>query len=371
MRKMLKNLIGNTSKIDIFLDSAKQNPLIVLYGAGFAMPSILAKLEKYGFSIAAICDSDVKKHGEKFRGIYPIMSVEEASRGFPDARFLISSPEYFEEIHSFLSECLEEHKLCDVDLECAHYFEKGEFAAFFKSELQRFSDVYDRLEDDESKDTYFKVIKAHMSGQRKDFEDAFTGNDDWYLFRSLLKPAHDTSYVDCGAYSGDTIGLFLDAADEGYRKIFAFEPDPLMLPSLMEISDSQNGKIEIIPKGLSSHDGTISFRANGVYSSIVTTNTDDDEELISISIARLDSLLKEEEISIVKMDIEGGEYDALQGAAELISKHKPKLAICLYHKVDDFVRIAELIVQLVPEYKLRLKHQTKSCTDTILFATLN
>ncbi len=334
------------------------------------MPAILDKLERYGFSVVAICDSDTSKHGKSFRGIYPVMSVEQAKSANPDARFLISSPEYFDEISKFLGGILDEHQLCDVDLECAHYFEKGEFHAFFNSDFDRFSKVHELLEDDGSKETYFRVIKAHMSGERKDFEEAFTGNDDWYLFQSLLKPTADTLYVDCGAYDGDTIRLLLRAADQGYRSIVALEPDPAMLPRLNAISEEQGGKIEIVPKGASDKDGILKFKANGVYSAIVENCTEDDD-LISISTTKLDSLLKNDRVSIIKMDIEGGEYDALNGAAEIIANHKPKLAICLYHKVEDFVRIAELLLQLVPEYKLSLRHQTKSCTDTILFATLD
>jgi FkbM family methyltransferase len=367
---MFEDLRGISNKIDEFLDSASQNPVVVLYGAGFAMPAILDKLERYGFSVVAICDSNTSKHGNRFRDTYPVMSVEQARADFPDARFLISSPEYFDEISAYLRGILDERQLCDVDLECAHYFEKGEFHAFFKSNFERFCKVHDLLDDDASKETYFRVIKAHRSGQRKDFEAAFTGNDDWYLFQSLLKPVADTVYVDCGAYDGDTIGLFLRAADQGYRKIVALEPDPAMLPRLNAISQAQGGKIEIVAKGASDKDGILKFKANGVYSAIVENDAEDDE-LISISTTRLDTLLKGERVSIIKMDIEGGEYDALNGAAGIIATHKPRLAICLYHKVVDFVRIAELLLRLVPEYKLSLRHQTRSCTDTILFASLD
>ncbi|MGI6245360.1 MAG: FkbM family methyltransferase [Pseudochelatococcus sp.] len=368
---MLERLLETTSKIDEFLETSKDNPSVVLYGAGFAMPAILRKLESYGFLILAVCDSDTRKHGRKFRDTYPVMSFEAARRDFPHARFVISSPDYFAEIYSFLRESLDERNLCDVDLECAHYFEKGEFNEFFTSELPRLRKIHESLEDEESKETYFKIIKAHMSGRREDFEDAFTGNDDWYLFQSLLKPTAETVYVDCGAYDGDTLKLFLKAADEGYHKIFAFEPDPAMQRSLNAVSDSENGKIRIIPKGVSNSDGTLSFRTNGVYSNIVGADAADEEDLISIPVTKLDSLLLNEDVSIVKMDIEGGEYEALQGAAQLIQKFRPKLAICLYHKVEDFVRIAELLLNLVPDYKLRLKHQSKSCTDTILFASLD
>lgn len=365
---MLETLLGTRNKIDQFLESSKENSSIILYGAGFALTDIVKKLEAYGFSVVAICDSDPEKQGKKYRDAYPIMSLAEAKQHFPNARFLISSTSYFDEIYSILDKAIGKERLCDVDLTCAYFFEKAEFTTFFTEQTSRFQAIYDRLEDRESKQTYFNVIKAHMTGERKDFEAASTGTDDLYLFQSLLKPTANTVYVDCGAYDGDTVQLFLKAADAGYSKVFAFEPDPAMQASLQSIADSQNGKVEIIPKGVSDSDGTVSFLAKGLFSNIVEES---DEETITISVARLDTLLIDKAVSILKMDIEGSEYDALRGAEQIIKTHKPKLAICLYHKVEDLVRIAELILQMVPEYKLRLKHQSTSCMDTILFATLD
>ena len=50
---------------------------------------------------------------------------------------------------------------------------------------------------------------------------------------------------------------------------------------------------------------------------------------------RIDSLAKGGTVSMIKMDIEGAEYDALRGAAGTIKRDKPLLAICVYHKRGD------------------------------------
>ncbi|MCE7796644.1 FkbM family methyltransferase [Sphingobium sufflavum] len=367
---MLETLLKTTGKIDAFLDSAMVDPEIVLYGAGFALADILKTVERHGFSVMAICDSDPAKHGSKFRDRYPVMALGDAAARFPGARFLISSPTYFDDIEKLLREKLAAGRVCNVDLTCAYFFDKGEFRNFLASELGQFEEVSALLHDDRSRETYARVIQAHLSGDRADFERASTGTEDLYLFHSLLKPSADTVYVDCGAYDGDTVNLFIEAADGGYARIYAFEPDPTMQENLQAVAEAQDGRVEIIATGVADRDGTINFAVDGVFSAIVADDLVGAEGVISIPVTKLDSFLVDEPVSIIKMDIEGGEYDALKGAAQLIRKYRPKLAVCLYHRVDDFIRIAKLIRDIVPEYKLRLEHQSNSCTDTVLFATL-
>jgi hypothetical protein len=63
-----------------------------------------------------------------------------------------------------------------------------------------------------------------------------------------------------------------------------------------------------------------------------------------------------EDVTFIKMDIEGAEIDALNGAIRQIQKNKPKLAISLYHKLPDLLDIPKLVKSFVPEYKLYLRH---------------
>lgn len=74
--------------------------------------------------------------------------------------------------------------------------------------------------------------------------------------------------------------------------------------------------------------------------------------------------------TFIKMDIEGAELEALEGAKTTIVKNKPKLAICLYHKPDDLWKIPLYLKDLVPEYKFYIRHHGKVRWETVLYATI-
>ena len=76
-----------------------------------------------------------------------------------------------------------------------------------------------------------------------------------------------------------------------------------------------------------------------------------------------------EKIDFLKMDIEGAEPKALEGAMQTIIKYKPKLAISIYHSLDDFINIPKWIDELNLGYKFFLGHHTLHLEETILYAT--
>lgn len=60
--------------------------------------------------------------------------------------------------------------------------------------------------------------------------------------------------------------------------------------------------------------------------------------------------------------------ESLIGASKTIVKDKPKLAVCIYHKPEDMITLPWYIKQLVPEYRLFIRHHSGREVETVLYA---
>ena len=236
---------------------------------------------------------------------------------------------------------------------------------FFGKNSERVEKVASLLFDEESKDTYLKIIKYR---QTFDFQDFPAYNKGGYFRNSFFTYDCKEVLIDCGAYNGDTIREFLSMAT-GYEKIVAFEPDPESFKTLTE--SERWGSIVFINAGVYDKDcnlyfsggnsgGLVSEKSNGIYGEI------------SVKVCSIDGLHLPEKVTFIKMDIEGSEMNALIGAKKTILRDRPKLAICIYHSNEDMVRIAEYIHEIVPEYKLYVRHNGRYpfAWETVLYATM-
>ena len=61
-------------------------------------------------------------------------------------------------------------------------------------------------------------------------------------------------------------------------------------------------------------------------------------------------------VDYIKLDIEGSELEALHGAAKSITRWKPKMAICVYHKPEDLWTLATYIKSLRGDYEFQFRH---------------
>ncbi len=121
--------------------------------------------------------------------------------------------------------------------------------------------------------------------------------------------------------------------------------------------------IVIIPKGVYDHTGTLFFENEGTCSSRVVYGNG-----TKIEITTIDESVNNDDVTFIKMDIEGSELRALMGAEKTIKRCKPKLAICVYHKVEDVVTIPQYIQSLNHDYKLYFRNYYEQGTGSMIYA---
>jgi len=173
-----------------------------------------------------------------------------------------------------------------------------------------------------------------------------------------LKVEKSDVVVDAGA----NIGIFsLYAASKG-AKVYAFEPFPEAIRYLrrtLELNPKLAGKITVMPMALMDRTARVKLTYvvdHIVSASIVIARGAACQEIPAVALDELMENNKLPKVTFIKADVEGAERLVLDGAAMILKKYRPKLAICTYHLKDDPEIIKEKILTANPSYEI---HQTK------------
>ncbi len=174
-----------------------------------------------------------------------------------------------------------------------------------------------------------------------------------YFLDSLYRICDQERFVDCGAYTGDTAEVLI-RRNPAFSRIVAIEADPANFKRLTEWVSTLDGsvasRINALNVAVGATRGKLHFRASGDEGARLAEDGN-----VVVECVPLDDLLAEAPPTFIKMDIEGAEIDALNGARHAIQTHRPILSICVYHKQSDLWRIPLLIHSLAHDYGLFLR----------------
>lgn len=200
--------------------------------------------------------------------------------------------------------------------------------------------------------------------------DTFDFNQ--YSYQDIVKVALSDIVIDAGAYRGDTALYFAPKVGK-QGMVYAFEPDVknyVWLKNNIQLNGLTNIKAIKAGVGLKN---TVAQQV-GIGSGVNLESRENfNKKVIEVKVYSIDSFILENKINrvdFIKMDVEGWELDALRGAEGCLKNYKPKLAICVYHKPEDLLNIANYLKTIVPEYRLYLDQKSTTWGDTILYAII-
>ncbi len=77
-----------------------------------------------------------------------------------------------------------------------------------------------------------------------------------------------------------------------------------------------------------------------------------------------------EKVTLIKMDIEGAEQEALLGCKRHIQEESPKLLISVYHNNEDIWKIPRMVDEMKQDYHfyLRSNGNQEGPAEIVLFA---
>ena len=282
------------------------NGVIGIFGAGVVAKALIKTYDDIQFQ----CLIDNKKAGTKYENI-PVISPKEFKENYPDGYILISTKLYYEEIlMQLLKEGWQEEKIINVGKE------------------------------------YAKL------------------NHIQYFDLPYLERAEEEVFVDGGSFDGNTSLDFENWCKDKEVKnsfVYIWEPDSKNIEKCKKNLLTSKIYHEFISKGLWNKKDVLQFNMDNTSSAICETGK---YQIETDSIDNICKIIP----TFIKMDVEGAEYNALLGARKVISKYKPKLAICVYHKPEDIWQLPILIHEINPEYKFYLRHYSFAHNETVLYA---
>jgi len=355
------------------IKSVSANRPIILYGAGEVVGIVLAVCKNSGLNITALCDSKKRGMYERAGVTLPIITPHQLIEYYSNSSLIVTSWKFESEIRKSLKSI----GFNDENIFSFWYLQRIT-PEIFNNYLDGYKWAYDFYEDEISKQLVIDKMKAYLvSAPLK----PNTGKKMYY--EKVIQFDENEVYLE-GAYDEDgiqNIKQFINKVNGKYKYIYIFQPEKKPFENLQKYSQKHND-IEVFNAGLCAENGSKTFYYDGLVASgfvlceyFATAGSKfsdtefktEDKKVLSIDTMIRDGRIKHMP-TFIKLDIEGSEADALKGAAYLIQNYKPKLAVCVYHQVQDIYEIPKVILDIRNDYKFILRQHDHGYYETVLYA---
>ena len=233
-----------------------------------------------------------------------------------------------------------------------------DFEDDFKKNHNKYLQTYNLLKDKKSKEIFTKIINFKISYDYA-FMEGFTNNHtEQYFDKELIPNIKNICFVDAGGYVGDTTSEVITNFPD-FKKIYLIEP----ISENIRIAKRELGhftNIEFLICGVSNKKETLYFNEEKSFSTLYGKGTQ------SVQVDTIDNLINEK-VDYIKLDIEGAEQDAIDGAKETIKQYKPILAICIYHKAEDWYKIPQKVLAIESAYDIYLRHYMEGIFESVMY----
>ncbi len=174
----------------------------------------------------------------------------------------------------------------------------------------------------------------------------------------------DDILVSGGTYNGKHIERALEMNPN--ISAYLFEPNQKYFQQL-DKRYGKNNKIKVFNYALYNSNVRVAFDSSDELGAKIVS--DDFKHNSWVEAVSFDSL-NLGKVTLIELDIEGSEVNAIYGMKHTIQKYNPKLAICVYHKLTDYLKIPKLILEINPHYSLYFRQHSCYYEESVLYAIL-
>ena len=321
----------------------KDGKPVMIYGMGNGAEKIISTLNTYQITVSEIFASDEFVRGHSFLG-YKVLKYSEVCEKYDDFNVVLAFATHLENVIENIKKINSEHKVFAPDVPVAG---GGLFTReYVKEHNDDFDFVYEHLADEKSKKDYIDILNFKVSGKVDYLLNSFCEKES--IYRNILRLNDSESIVDLGAYDGDTIREFTAYTKGKYSKIIALEPDAKSYKKLIK-NTAEMKNLETYNMGAWNEKDTLIFAKEQSRNSHISASG------VPVKVTDIDSLI-DYPVTMIKMDIEGSEMKALDGAKRIIKTYLPKLYVCAYHRNEDLFALGKKILSLNDKYILYFRH---------------
>ena len=338
MDKLFNNLESVWHKLK------NDNKPVVLYGMGDGADKVIKAFEKFDIKPSAVMASDEFVRGQSFHN-FTVKKLSDIEKEFEDFHIALCFASQLDDVMNTIKSVAKRHTTLvpSVPVFGDKIFDDN----FIKENLESIEKGYELFEDEQSRKVYENTLKFYYSGQLELLDEMTTDKDE--AFENILKLGNNETYVDLGAYNGDTIDEFLHYAGKNYRKIVALEPNSKNF-SKLKLHCADMERVDLWELGAYSHNTILEFNNKaGRNSAIAESGT-------KTRVVSVDTILCGMSASYIKADVEGADFETILGMKNTLKNFKPKLNFSAYHRFEDIFRLATLIKEINPDYKIYLRH---------------
>ncbi len=344
---------------DVWQRLQRCNKPVVIYGMGDGAVKILQVMKQYDIVPAAMFASDDFARGNIFMG-YKVEKLADIEQRYQDfvivMAFAVKDIPTIERIYAIS----QKHELVAPDVPVAGV---NLFTMDFVHEHENeFLQVEQLLADEQSKKVLHNMVNFKLSGKLHYLSECTTEIEEAY--ETILRPTSQESFADLGAYRGDTIAELLHYAG-GCKRVFAFEPDEKTYKKLLAAVEQMGLQDKAVCAQMAaySHQEVLEFDSRaGRQSALRETSLVSGVQgaaktkIKQVQGESLDNLAGEVPVTMINMDVEGAERQALEGCRKIIQKDKPKMLIAAYHRSEDLFALLLQIREMRPDYRFYLRH---------------
>lgn len=321
---------------------------IVLYGTGNGADKIIDACESYGIRLSGVFASDGFVRDRVFRDMRVLSYSEVRERFGDDIVVLPAFGSTRDEVLDFFDLLDARHELIipEVPLYGGGIFDARHYSLM----REKLSSVFSMLSDDYSRELFCDAVDFRLTGKLGCLKRCESVESS---LRSMPF-AHSASVcLDGGAFRGDSAQDMLSAFPN-VKRIIALEPDPATYKRLCAFADGTNGVVFPVNSALGNFVGVRECVSSGSRGSGISGKSRR-ARVTSISCDTVDRLCENERLDFLKLDVEGFESDALEGARESITRDRCAVSVSLYHKTDDLAELPLLLKEMLGDCDMYLR----------------